>query len=185
MTKAKHLWLFPLAIALVVAFAGWWANLEVRRSIEQEIRDDLQTTLDANVTALEIWMKNQERIASAITEEPRLKAIALELLDRAEAVPTNRPSPVEIPRSAFASERLRERLAILGYNQAELVTTNFIVVAEPGRQRLRSSPMVAEELQPRFAELFARQEPILITPFKYDLGFGFGPRSPGGRRGGQ
>jgi hypothetical protein len=180
-TQTKHLWIVPLAIAAVVAFVGWWANLEVRRTIEQEIRDDLQTTLDANVTALEIWMANQKRVVSALAEEPRLKSIALELLSRAQALPTNRPGAVEIPRQTLASERLSERLSILGYNQAELVATNFVVVAEPGRLRPRTSQTVAEELRPRFAELFTKGEPILITPFKYEPVLGFGPR-PGGRR---
>ena len=101
MTQTKHLWIVPLVIAGIVGFVGWWANFEVRQTIQQDIRGDLMTTLDANVTALEIWLGNQKRIVSSIAEEPRLKAIALELLERAESVPANRNAPAETMRQAF------------------------------------------------------------------------------------
>ena len=62
MTRGKHIWLVPLVLALLVGGVGWWADRELHRSIQQELRDDLQSTLDANITALEIWMENQKRI---------------------------------------------------------------------------------------------------------------------------
>jgi hypothetical protein len=71
MTRGKHIWLVPLCLALLVGGAGWWADRQLRRTIQAELRGDLQSTLDANVTALEIWMENQKRIAAGLAEEPR------------------------------------------------------------------------------------------------------------------
>ena len=82
MTRGKHIWLVPLLLALLVGGVGWWADHELHRTIQQELRGDLQSTLNANVTALEIWMENQKRIAAALAEEPRLKAVAIELFER-------------------------------------------------------------------------------------------------------
>ena len=68
MMRGKNIWLVPLLLALLVASVGWWADRQLHQTINREVRADLSATLDANVTALEIWMTNQKRIAAA----PRL-----------------------------------------------------------------------------------------------------------------
>ena len=168
MTFGKHLWLVPLLLALLIGGAGWWADQQLRRTIEQELRADLQSTLEANVTALEIWMANQKRMASALTEEPHFKTLALELLDQPASATTNRMAMLEISRQLNSTERLPERVRALGYGMAQLVSTNFTIVADTGRGRGRDrqGTPVFEELQSKYAELFASGEPILITPFK-------------------
>ena len=59
MMRWKHIWIVPLVLALLVGGVGWWADLQLRRTIQQELRTDLQSTLEANVTALEIWMETR------------------------------------------------------------------------------------------------------------------------------
>jgi hypothetical protein len=58
----QPIWIVPLAIAGLVALFGWWGNARLRQTIEQQLKADLGVTLDANVTALEIWTTNQSRI---------------------------------------------------------------------------------------------------------------------------
>jgi hypothetical protein len=166
MTRGKHIWLVPLLLALLVGGAGWWADRQLRQTIQQELRGDLQSTLDANVTALEIWMENQKRIASALAEEPRFQAVALELFERSGAGPTNRAAFGESARQLIARERLAERLRTLGYGMAQLVSTNLTIIADTGFGRGRLGDPVFEELHSKYQELFATGEPVLITPFK-------------------
>ncbi|MBE0544770.1 MAG: serine/threonine protein kinase [Verrucomicrobia bacterium] len=166
MTRGKPIWLVPLLLALLVGGAGWWADRQLRRTIQQELRGDLQSTLEANVTALEIWMENQQRIAAALASEPRFRAVALELFEREAAGLTNRTAFAEWSRQAIAGEQLAERLRTLGYGMAQLVGTNLTVIADTGRGRGRLGEPVFEELQSKYQELFATGEPILITPFK-------------------
>ena len=71
-----------LLLALLVASVGWWADRQLHQTINRELRADLSATLEANVTALEIWMTNQKRLAASLADEPRLKAVALKLLDQ-------------------------------------------------------------------------------------------------------
>jgi hypothetical protein len=52
--RRHFLWLFPLATAALVAFVGTWGQARVRQALQNQLRGDLQTTIDANVTALEI-----------------------------------------------------------------------------------------------------------------------------------
>ena len=62
--RAKQDWIMPLVAALLVACVGWWADWEIGQVMREELTDDLRTTLSADVTALEIWMANQKRIAA-------------------------------------------------------------------------------------------------------------------------
>ena len=169
MTRGKHIWLVPLLLAALVVGVGWWADRELHRTIQQEVYDDLQSALEANVTALEIWMENQKRIAASLAEEPRLKSDALKLLDATDADPTNHIRLAELSREFLTSDRLPERVHALGYEMVQLVGTNLAIVSDAGRRRSRQGNMVLEELQPKFSELFSNREPILVTPFKLPL----------------
>jgi hypothetical protein len=166
MTRGKHIWLVPLFLALLVGGAGWWADRQLRQTIQQELRADLQSTLDANVTALEIWMENQKRIAAGLAEEPRFQTVALQLFERYGAGVTNRAAYGELVRQLITRERLAERLRTLGYNMAQLVSTNLTIIADTGFGRGRQGGSVFEELQSKYEELFVTGEPVLITPFK-------------------
>ncbi len=166
MTQGKSIWLAPLLIAALVGVVGWWADHQLRQTIQHELRADLEATLDANVTALEIWMENQKRIAAALADEPRLKVVALKLLDHTDSATTNRVLLGELSRELITGERLQERVRALGYGMVQLVSSNMTVVSDVGRRRSRQGNLVFEELQPKYAELFLHGEPIIITPFK-------------------
>jgi len=184
MTRGKHIWLVPLFLALLVGGAGWWADRQLRRTIQAELRGDLQSTLDANVTALEIWMENQKRIAAGLAEEPRFQAVTLELFERSATSITNRSAFGELSRQLIARERLAERLRTLGYGMAQLVSTNLTVIADTGRGRGRQGESVPTELESKYRELLATGEPVLITPFKLKPRENMGrpPNRPGGFR---
>ena len=183
MTRGRHNWLVPLVLALVVGGVGWWADRELSRAIQRGLRDDLQSTLNANVTALEIWMENQKRMAASLADEPHLKTAALTLFDQPADSRSSRTQLGELSSELLTDEHLQERVRSLGYDMVQLVSTNLSVVSDMGRRRSRSGNRVMEELQPKYAELFARGEPILITPFKppeLRPRPGNGPRPPSG-----
>jgi hypothetical protein len=165
MIRDKKIWLLPLLLAVGVALVGWWADHALRQTIHRELGASLEATLDANVTALEIWMENQKRLAAALADEPRLKSVALKLLEQSGEA-TNRAALAELSRELVTSERLQERVRTLGYGMAQLVSTNYTVVSDVGRRRGRANNQVITELQPKYSELFTNGEPIIITPFK-------------------
>jgi len=181
----QPIWVVPLVIAGLVALFGWWGNHELRQTIEQQLRDQLATTLNANVTSLEIWTTNQTRLATALAGEPEVRDHAIRILDRSES----RPGTAESFSNVMDSERffgdLQPRLNKLGYETAQLVNTNFTIVASSMRGPSGPPSKVSESHTNKFAELFATGEPVIITPFKPELpnwrapGF-FGNRGPGG-----
>src|ERR1017187_5525752 len=164
--RANRDWIMPLVAALVVACVGWWADWEISQVMQEELTDDLRTMLDADVTALEIWMANQKRVAAVLAEEPRLRSLAVDLLSRGGAKAADQPAIALLARQLIIGDRLQARLSGLGYTVAQLVNTNCEVVLDSGRVRSRIGTQVADDLQPRYAELFASGEPIIITPFK-------------------
>ena len=81
MFRGKNIWIIPLLTAVLVGLVGWWADGKLHHVIQQNLKGNLQSALDANVTALEIWMDNQKRIATSLAEEPTMRKVALEVLN--------------------------------------------------------------------------------------------------------
>jgi serine/threonine protein kinase len=170
----KNYWLAPFLAAVLVACIGWWAEWKISQAMHEELANDLRTTLTADVTALEIWMNNQQGVAAMLAEEPRLRNLSAELLSPSERNETNRLARANLVRQLMFGDRLQPRLANLGYSAVQLVNTNFEVVLDSGRIRNRMGSRIEPELQPRYSELFASNRPIVITPFKIQVTSGFG-----------
>jgi hypothetical protein len=174
----QPVWVVPLVIAGLVAVFGWWANLRLRHTVEQQVRAELTGTLDANVTALEIWMTNQTKLATSLADEGRVRALANVILQKSYDPAAGRDAANAAEAEEFGAY-LRPRLTAVGYQIAELVNTNFAVVANS--RRAGFNRQVPESHTNQFAELFASGQPVIITPYKPEFLRGFAPR--GGRSG--
>ena len=163
------LWNLPLAIAVLVAGLGWWGNGRLRETIEGQLQAQLTATLNANVTALEIWTTNQTRLATSLAEDPTVRELANKIF-QAPPPPLRRelrPAPsAELEK--FVKD-FRPRLSQLGYETAQLVNTNFMVVANSLRAQIAGNVELSDAHTNKFAELFASGQPVIITPFKPEL----------------
>ncbi len=204
--RSKQLiWILPLALAGLVALLGWWGNGRLRDTIDGQLKAQLSATLNANVTALEIWTTSQTRLAKLLAEDPALRTLASKIL---QSPPVTGRNIAPSPELEQFDNDLRLRLPQLGYENAQLVNTNFQVVAVsrvvPGGGRrpsgtnfpgfnfqgmtnfprpqfsgMMGNMLVSDAHTNKFAELFASGEPVIITPFKPDM-----PTWGRGRRGG-
>jgi serine/threonine protein kinase len=169
----QPIWIVPLVIAGLVAMFGWWGNVRLRLTIEKQLKAELTATLNANVTALEIWTTNQTRLASSLADQPEVRTLATSTFEEfAQSGADNRRPAGRFAADPFGNY-LRPRLGKMGYEIAQLVDTNFVVVANVGRGRVGAGLPIPEAHTNKFAELFASGEPVIITPFK--------PEPPGGR----
>ncbi len=157
------IWFLPLAIAGLVAVLGWWGDGRLRETIQSQLKAQLTATLTANVTALGIWTTNQTRLATALTEDSTVRNLASQILQA--PVPSRREIQTRPEIQKFAND-LRPRLAPLGYELAQLVNTNYVVVANSRRIQPIGHLPVSDAHTNKFAELFASSEPVIITPFK-------------------
>jgi len=162
----KPLWLVPLILAGLVALFGWWGNNRLRATIEDQLKDQLNATLNANVTALEIWTTNQMRFVTLLAGEPTVRNTGLHILENPSFGGADlRPGT---DAAKFAGY-LRPRLTQLGYEIAQLVDTNFVVAISSGRIRVPAGTPILDAQTNKFAELFASGQPVMITPFKPEL----------------
>jgi hypothetical protein len=169
--RSKQLvWILPLALAGLVALLGWWGNGRLRDTIEGQLKAQLSATLNANVTALGIWTTNQTRLATSLAEDPVLRTLVGEIFQLPPPARRIGPPPAPAPELQKFNAELRPRLAQLGYETAQLVNTNFMVVASsrPGPQG-GGGNLVSDAHTNKFAELFASGAPVIITPFKPEL----------------
>jgi eukaryotic-like serine/threonine-protein kinase len=160
------IWILPLAIAGLVAVLGWWGDGRLRETIQAQLKAQLTATLNANVTALGIWTTNQTRLATALTEDSTVRNLASQILQ--EPVRGRREIQTRPEVQQFAND-VRPRLGSLGYELAQLVNTNYMVVANSRRIQLGGHLPVSDAHTNKFAELFASGVPVIITPFKPNL----------------
>ena len=188
--RRHFLWVFPLATAAVVAFVGSWGQTRVREALQRQVRNDLQTTIDANVTALEIWVSDQKRLAATLASDPELLPLARQILaNGTQGAGGSETFRERMQTSSQFAEALNRRLDGTGYKLGQLVDSNLMVLAESGRRRPRGNSSVPESLQPKFQELFKSGQAVMITPFKPPrptgrFGRGRFGSAPGGPTGG-
>lgn len=162
----RAVWIWPLAIAGLVAVLGWWGNGQLRDTIETQLRAQLSATLRANVTALEVWSTNQTRLATSLADDSAVRTVANEILQLPRPERRELEAPRQLQRFSFI---LRNRLPALDYEVAHLITTDYVVVANSRRPVWGANPLVSDAHTNKFAQLFASGEPVIITPFKPEL----------------
>ena len=177
----QPIWIIPLLIAGLVALIGRYGNARLRHTIEAQLKADLATTLNANVTALNIWMTNQTRLAAFMADEPEIRRLSRAILDQPPRLGDARGRPPDSPELEEFSSYLRTRLNLISYDAALLVNTGFVVAANsgPGRMRLAGTS-VSDAQTNKFAELFASGRPFIITPYKPEMPSGLRPPQRGG-----
>src|SRR5208282_5648117 len=135
------IWILPLAIAGLVAVLGWWGNGRLRETIQGQLQAQLTATLNANVTALGIWTTNQTRLATSLAEDSTVQRLANLILQAPASV--RREIQTQLELEQFVNH-LKPRLAQLGYEVAQLVNTNYMVVANSRRAQWVDNTLVSD-----------------------------------------
>jgi hypothetical protein len=79
----KQLWVWPLAAAVILMVVGYAMRRAVDRALKQSIASQLQTVLEADVAALDVWMRDQQSYAEIVADDPRIGAAACRLIELA------------------------------------------------------------------------------------------------------
>jgi hypothetical protein len=144
------LWALPLATALLLAAAGLWLRDHLERSLEQRLEQTLRTLLDADVTALELWLDGQERAAETLIQDPALRALALALIERGE----RDGASADALRAAREQALLREHF---GMSVSAYGWSDFMLAGAGGRIVAAGiDAPIGFELAPEYAPFTAR-----------------------------
>ncbi len=152
-----------LAVALL-GLTGWGTDRVVRVAVREKLRADLRTVLDADVTALEMWLRGQLQLTSmwAGNEGVRAEVAALVAESRAASPDELRASPrVAALRATLAP--VCEHGGFDAFAVVDVLSGRVLAGT--------SDAALGQPLLPATAALLARirrGEPVVTVPFPSD-----------------
>jgi hypothetical protein len=167
----RHLWVWPLLAAAMLAVGGWTIRQLVESAAEREMSEGLEATLQSNVEALKIWLEGEQSEAQAAAAEIEIRRLATELVRLAAASPDDATALAQSPvqdelRAALRPMLTRKRLAgyvllnkerlILASDRSELIgqvrMTDYDLIARTLEQGAIVTPPIPSAVLTRDAD---------------------------------
>src|SRR5262245_107051 len=149
----RHLWLWPLLTAVILAFVGLWVRGRMEGAMKSQIAGNLKTILAANAEALRAWAATMKSQAEVFAGDERVRQLAGELVMVPRAGGSVQAALLNAPQNSALRTLLRPAAQSRGFDGYVVLDTNLIVVAS-GREQLigmQSLPGHAENFRPCFA----------------------------------
>jgi eukaryotic-like serine/threonine-protein kinase len=121
----RQFWIWPLIGAIVLAGVAWWVNGAVEAVMRKQVAAELTAIRDADVTALRVWMKQQQADAKVLAMSDRIRPAITELVAHADSDVALRESPRQAELRAF----LEPRMKIFGFTDFFVFSPNRKVIA--------------------------------------------------------
>jgi hypothetical protein len=126
----KHLWVWPIVAAIVFGGAGWWVHQEVEEAMRRQRATDLNVMVDASVSALRVWMGEQQINVQLVATDETLHRLAEELLPLADGAPHADRRLLQAPAQEALRARIKPSLQLMsGYVGYLVVSPNGTVLA--------------------------------------------------------
>ncbi|MBI2823705.1 MAG: serine/threonine protein kinase [Planctomycetia bacterium] len=118
----KQIWVWPLVAAVLLAAIGWWVYATVEGVMKAGAEEDLKVILNADVAALQVWIKAQESTAAMAAADPAVRGPAMKLVEQASAADVAPLALAQSPARAELAAALahwREMHGYVGYVVAD------------------------------------------------------------------
>jgi hypothetical protein len=120
----RQLWVWPLLAALLLGLLAWWLRGSVESTLRRTLADQLETVLNADVAALDLWFKSEQSNVMGIAGDPEVDTLVGQIVREAQGVP---------------DDELRVRLAepirqLRGQMQAQLKAHGYLGFSVIDRQ---------------------------------------------------
>ncbi|MBK7976511.1 MAG: cache domain-containing protein [Deltaproteobacteria bacterium] len=153
-----------LAALVLLGLTGWGTDSVMRVAVREKLRADLRTVLDADVTALEIWLRGQLELTSmwAGNEGVRRDVVALTGWGRA-APPEELRASAQVAALRATLAPVCERGGFDGFAVVDVLSGRVLAAT--------SDAAIGQPLLPATAALLARirhGEPVVTVPFPGD-----------------
>jgi eukaryotic-like serine/threonine-protein kinase len=163
----RQLWIWPIVAAVVLGIIGWFMHSSVEGALKRSMAANLRTILNADVTALKIWLEEEKVYAKTVAAAPRIRTHIGELLGLA-----TRPSQTEstlLQAQALLGLRLEIQpwLEARHYNGFIVLNPQERIIAA-GEDVLvgKANLALPEGIVPRLFAEEAGTEPIVTLPFR-------------------
>jgi predicted Ser/Thr protein kinase len=142
----RHLWIWPLLAAALLAFVGIWVRSSMEGAIRTQVADTLRTILTANTEALRAWSATVRSHAEFAAEDDRVSELVTALARRSAREGTSQAALLNAPELAKLRTHLKPTLARFEFNGFFVLDTNATVIATTQEQLLglQGSPGSAE-----------------------------------------
>jgi serine/threonine protein kinase len=80
----RQLWIWPILAAVLLSIVGYLIRSVVESEVKKNLAAELETILNADVTALEIWLASQTRAVETIASDPNVYGPITELIRLSE-----------------------------------------------------------------------------------------------------
>ncbi len=123
--RSKWLWVWPVVAALGLAVFGWRLRVVVENDSRAKMASDLQTILNADVAALEIWLSSQKSDARAMANDVHVRTLVEQLVGEANEASSDTTPLLQSPALGQLREELQPWIEAEGFQ-------GFLVVAADG-----------------------------------------------------
>ena len=110
-----QIWAIPLIFTLVVGAVGWVSYRALEADHKAQLAENLQTILNADVTALRVWVGMHAAVVAELAEDPRVGALVTTLAETARGSSDPRQALLQAPALAVLRELLEPTLRSHGY----------------------------------------------------------------------
>lgn len=160
---SRHrLWIWPLVAALALSALAWWLRTTVEATLRESLASQLQTVLNADVAALDLWFKSQQSTVMGIAGDPEVESLVEQLTQGAQGLAHDQ---LRI-RLAEPIRKLREQM------QKQLNAHHYqgFSVIDPDERLLASSydELIGQTIPKHYDEVFETAmggKPAVSRPF--------------------
>ncbi len=123
------MWIWPIAGTILLLILGFIVRSVVEESARETVANNLQTILDADVAALEIWLEREESLAEVMAEEPRVQKLTAELVALNQQKPDDREALLHSRALVELRQEFESELEHLNYLDIGLFSLEGRVLA--------------------------------------------------------
>ncbi|MCA9017357.1 MAG: cache domain-containing protein, partial [Planctomycetaceae bacterium] len=157
------MWIWPIAGTILLLVLAFIVRSVVEQSSKQTVADNLETILNADVAALNIWLEREQSLAEVLAEEPRIQKLTAELIEIDQQNPDNREALLKSNSLTELRTEFKSELEHLGYLDVGLFSLGGKVLASS-----RDEPIGRADLpiQKSALEKVAQGEATVTRPFE-------------------
>ncbi len=123
------MWIWPIVGTILLLILGFMVRTVVEESARQTVANILQTILDADVAALEIWLEREESLAEVMAEEPRVQKLTAELVALNQQKADDREALLQSKTLVELREEFESELEHLNYLDIGLISLQGRILA--------------------------------------------------------
>tara|TARA_R110002095_G_scaffold141024_1_gene122396 strand:+ start:521 stop:2626 length:2106 start_codon:yes stop_codon:yes gene_type:complete len=118
------MWIWPIAGTILLLVLAFIVRSVVEQSSKQTVSDNLQTILNADVAALNIWLEREESLAEVLANELRIQKLTGELVAIDQQNPDDREALLHSKSLAELRSEFSSELEHLGYLDVGIFSLN-------------------------------------------------------------